>query len=106
MFSVGREFWSSFTAFGPASAALHGSAGQSNTFNMSLTDGVSPPTPIAGTSYYNGTSIVLPPGNGVIPLLNGIKTNTGINCIALNGAIIAVPIASLMKGPGPDTMRQ
>jgi Carbohydrate esterase, sialic acid-specific acetylesterase len=73
--------------------------GQSNTVNMSFAS-ASPPTPIAGTSYYNGSSIVAPPGDGVISLLNGIKTNTGLNCIALNGAVNAVPVASLMKGAG------
>ena len=76
--------------------------GQSNMMVMTSTS-ASPPAAVAGTRYFDGSAFVaVPGGNGVREMLNGVKTATGRNCDALNGAISGVTIEALSKG-SPNT---
>lgn len=79
--------------------------GQSNMANMTVT-GSAAPAAVAGTRYFDGSAFVAVPGaNGVREILNGIKTATGRNCDALNGAIPGVVIEALSKGlPTPTSV--
>lgn len=55
-------------------------------------------TPNASTSFYNGSSIVTPPSDGVITLGNTINNVTGLPVLSLDGAAGGTNLSGLAKG--------
>lgn len=74
--------------------------GQSNNNGLSTIGQAPLPTPLSGTTFWNGSTFVAPPNNGVINFLNQIKTITGQNCWAVNGCVNAQSAFNLSKGSG------
>lgn len=71
--------------------------GQSNMTGM-LGSTSAPGTPIAGTSFYDGTNgwQAIPAGSGIRNFLSAVNTATGVPCAALCVAVIGVSIGNLL----------
>jgi hypothetical protein len=60
-------------------------------------------SPNIGTLFYNGTTTVAPPGQGIITLGNTLNNVTGLPVISLTGAVGGSAISDLIKGTGNYT---